>query len=100
MNSEEKFSLYLTVLRFLVFKVTDNLVRIYMHIDAINNKIFLTAFYRKILSSIDIDLLDDIVTNSQAHIPKFNVYSSYKLLKEYKKDEIHDFVVFATAEDI
>jgi hypothetical protein len=94
---EKKFSLYLTVLRFLSFKITENLRRIYLDIDSDSDKILLTAFYRIRPSELELELLDDIVTNSNAHIPDLFVYSRVKLMDELDDNEnrMHDFVVFS-----
>lgn len=98
MNIEEKrFSLYLTVLRFLAFKITENLKRIYLDFDMDSNIMLLTAFYQIYPSKLEMELLDDIVTNSDAHIPDFFVESCVKLAGELSEDEYkkHEFVVFA-----
>jgi hypothetical protein len=94
---EKKFSLYLTVLRFLSFKITENLRRIYLDIDYDADKILLTAFYRISPSELELELLDDIVTDSNAHIPDLFVYSCVKLTAELDDNEyrMHDFTVFA-----
>ena len=68
-EEQKKFDLYLIVLRFLVFKITNNLNRIYLEIDLKKNKMLLTAFYFAPPSELELELLDDIVTNSNAHIP-------------------------------
>lgn len=94
---EKKFGLYLTVLRFLSFKITENLRRIYLDIDFEADKMLLTAFYRNPPSELELELLDDIVTNSDAHIPDIFVYSCAKLIDELHDNEnrMHDFVVFS-----
>jgi hypothetical protein len=97
MNIEEKkFDLYLTVLRFLKFKVTENLKRIYLDFDMDSHKMLLTAFYQIYPSDLELELLDDIVTNSNAHIPDFFIESSIRLVKELDDDENkkHDFIIF------
>jgi hypothetical protein len=95
--NEKKFELYLTVLRFIPFKVTENVRRIYLDINIDSEKMLLTAFYQKYPSELELELLDDIVTNSNAHIPDFFVYPCVKLLHELDNDENrkHDFLVFA-----
>jgi len=97
-NEQKKFDLYLTVLRFLGFKITDNLRRIYLDIDLKSNNILLTAFYLNDPSELELELLDDIITNSNAHIPNLVVESKIKLIDNLKKNEIHDFIVFAVYE--
>jgi hypothetical protein len=44
-SEKEKFNIYLTVLRFLAFKITSNLKRIYLNFDLEASKILLTALY-------------------------------------------------------
>ncbi|MDB5089750.1 MAG: hypothetical protein JWR09_3744 [Mucilaginibacter sp.] len=98
MNIEEKkFGLYLTILRFLTFKITENLRRVYLDFDINSHKILLTAFYQIYPSELELELLDDIVTDSDAHIPDFFVESCVKLVDELSDDEYkkHEFVVFA-----
>jgi hypothetical protein len=98
MNIEEKkFSLYLTVLRFLTYKVTENLKRIYLDFDINSQTMLLTAFYQNYPSELELELLDDIVTNSDAHIPDFFIKSLVKLITEINENENreHDFVVFS-----
>lgn len=99
-EAQKKFDLYLTVLRFLVFKVTSNLKRIYMDVSLNSNEILLTAYYLNPPSELEMELLDDIVTNSSAHIPDLNVVSHVKLIEGHKDNEMHDFVVFAVNESI
>ena len=93
----KKFELYSTVLRFLTFKVTENLRRIYLDFDMEDHAILLTAFYQKRPSALELELLDDIVTNSKAHIPDFYVVPFVKLVDELSDDEYkkHEFLVFA-----
>ena len=99
-NNEKKFQSYLTVLRFLSFKITNNLKRIYLDIDLDSHKMFLTAFYLNHPSELELELLDDIVTNSNAHIPDLFIESLIKLTNSHNKDEKHDFIVFAVNDDI
>lgn len=100
MNLEKKkFEIYLTVLRFLVYKITANLKQLYLDINLENNIIIITAYYENPPSDLDIELLDDICTNSKAHIPNFIVRFSYKLANEYTPDEKHDFIIFSLYEE-
>lgn len=96
--NERKFQVYLTVLRFLVFKVTDNLKRIYLDIDFENKKIILTAYYLGSPSELEIELFDDICTDSESHLPDVFVDGKTKLIEEYN-NENHDFVIFSVYED-
>ncbi|MDR6942085.1 hypothetical protein [Mucilaginibacter pocheonensis] len=98
-NEEKKFDLYLTVLRFLAFSITPNLRRIYLDIDLDLHKMYLTAYYSKTPSELELELLDDIETNSQAHIPDFLVYTEVKVGYDYNENVKHDFVVFAVYEE-
>ena len=100
MIEQKKFELYLTVLRFLLFKVTDNLKRIYLDIDLENKKMLLSAYYLANPSELELELLDDIVTDSNAHIPDLFVESEVKLTKDHNNGHSHDFIVFAVFEDI
>jgi len=98
MDNTEKFALYTTVLRFLVHKVSPNLWRIYMDIYPADQGIELTAFYREPPDELELELLDDIVTNSKAHIPHLYVKGLSKLKETYVSSEKHDFIVFAVHE--
>lgn len=99
-EEQKKFGLYSIVLRFLVFKITNNLKRIYMDVSLESNKILLTAYYSNQPSELELELLDDIVTNSNAHIPDLFIESQVKLTKEYSKSEQHDFIIFAVNDEI
>lgn len=96
-KDEKKFELYSIVLRFLSFKITNNLKKIYFDYDEINNNVILTAFYEKEPSGIELELLDDIVTDSKAHMPDDVVDGVYKLMREHDENEYkkHDFIVFS-----
>ncbi len=98
-KDERKFALYLTILRFIASKVTENLRRLYLDVDVDLCKIYLTAYYSCSPSELELELLDDIETNSQAHIPDFLVYTEAKLVDDYSENEKHDFVVFAFYEE-
>jgi hypothetical protein len=97
---EKKFEIYLIVLRFLPFKITKNLQKIYVDISLVSGTVLLTAYYKDQPSELDIELLDDIETNSSAHIPDLSVDSIIKLVSEYKKNEFHDFTAFAVYEEL
>ncbi|MET3126933.1 hypothetical protein ABID42_002035 [Arcicella rosea] len=99
-EAQKKFELYLTILRFLAFKITNNLKRIYMDIDLEANKILLTAYYSNEPSELELELLDDIITNSNAHIPNLFINSQVKLTKEHINNEQHDFIIFAVNDKI
>ncbi len=93
--NEKKFSLYLIALRFLGFKITPNIERIYLNIDMNSNNIMLIAFYHNSPSELEMELLDDIVTNTNAHIPDFFVEASVKLMVDFDNTIKYDFNVFA-----
>lgn len=99
-KEQRKFELYMTVLRFLLFKITNNLKRIYMDVNLKSNKIILTAYYLNNPTELELELLDDVVTNSNAHIPNLFIESQVKLAKEHNKNEQHDFIVFAVNDEI
>jgi peptidyl-tRNA hydrolase len=99
-EEQKKFELYLVVLRFLVFKITDNLKRIYMDVNLKSNKILLTVYYLNDPTEQELELLDDIVTNSNANIPDLFIESQTRLTKEHNKNEQHDFIVFAVNDEI
>src|SRR5690606_7450763 len=99
-EEQRKFELYLIILRFLAFKITTNLKRIYMDVDLSSNKILLTAYYLNTLTELEEELLDDIVTNSNAHIPDLFIESQTKLIKDHNENEQHDFIVFAVNDEI
>ncbi|WEK34278.1 MAG: hypothetical protein P0Y53_17465 [Candidatus Pseudobacter hemicellulosilyticus] len=98
-ENEKKFSLYLVVLRFLVYKVTSNLNRIYLDVDLPLKKMVLTAFYNEDPSELELELFDDIVTNSNAHIPDFYINSEIQLRKHLDSNAKYDFIIFATYEN-
>ena len=98
-TEEKKFQIYLTILRFLPYKITKNLQKIYVDINQETFKVLLTAYYKNQPSELDIELLDDIETNSSAHIPDFSVESIAKLISEHKKNEFHDFIAFGMYEE-
>jgi len=96
---KEKFNIYLTILRFLAFKITSNLRRIYLNFSLEESKILLTALYLNVPTELEIELLDDIVTNSNAHIPNFFVDSKYLLFQDFNKSISYEFVIFATYDE-
>lgn len=55
----------------------------------------LTAVYKVSPTELELELLDDIVTNSNAPISDFFVVANVKLMEDFKDKEQHDFVVFA-----
>lgn len=95
----KKFELYSTVLRFLAYKVTPNLRKIFLDIYIEEDKVLLTAVYEKPPSELELELLDDIETNSDAHMPDFFVDSTYRLVKDSHNNVKHEFTVFAVYEE-
>lgn len=98
MTSNRKFQVYLTILRFLVFKITDNLKRIYLDVDFDRKKAILTAFYLVPPTELEVELLDDICTNSEAHLPDLFVHGKTQLIGEHNNED-HDFVIFSVYEN-
>lgn len=98
-SEEDKFILYLTILRFLPFKITDNVRRIYADIDMISKKIIISAYYQREQTELEEELLDDIITNSTAHIPNFFIESKVLLINDFNYSYNHDFVIFAFYDD-
>ncbi|SEO38131.1 hypothetical protein SAMN05428947_102168 [Mucilaginibacter sp. OK283] len=96
MNKEEKiYELSGIVLRYLTKKITENLRRLYMDVDFQENNIILTAYFETEPSCIELDLLDDIVTNSMVAIADFSVEARVKLFEDFRYDEKHDDLIFA-----
>jgi len=93
-KNQKKFQIYLTVLRFISFNVTPNLQRINLDIDLDNNTVMLRAFYLKNPSDLDLELFDDICTDSDAHLPNFKVKNQTSLISSFHGDK-SDFVVFS-----
>ncbi|MCB9236150.1 MAG: hypothetical protein H6581_31165 [Bacteroidia bacterium] len=71
-----------------------------MDVNLKSNKILLTAYYLNYPTEVEEELLDDVVTNSNAHIPDMFIESQTKLTKEHNKNEQHDFIVFAVNDEI
>lgn len=95
MENEIKFNVYTTVLRFLLFKITTNLFRIYLDINIESKDVILLAIYTKPPSKLELELLDDIETNSDAHLPDFSVKSKYITINQLDETDSHDFIVYA-----
>lgn len=94
---KEKFEVYTTILRFLPYKVTDNLLRIYLNVNFKNHTATLTSFYQSAPSELELELFDDICTNSIAHLPELFVQGETKIIDEL--DGSYDFVIFAKYDD-
>lgn len=90
-----KFELYLTMLRFIPYSITENVRRIYADIDLKNNDIMITAYYQNKQTELEAELLDDIVTNSQAHIPDLVVDCKVSMIDSFDDTVKHDFLLFA-----
>ena len=83
-SEQEKFNLYLTVLRFLPFKITKNLRRIYLDFDMNNRRMVLTAFYESLPTELENELLDkEIILKLFGGLEEFKVY--HKTYKENKR---------------
>lgn len=96
----DEFQIYTTILRFLPFKITSNLVRIYLNIELDKNKVILTSFYHSSPTELEIELFDDICTNSKAHLPNLIVEGKVKTVDEFNDNDKYDFVVFSIYESI
>lgn len=96
---QKKHKLYSIALKFLTFKITNNLRRIDMDVYIDSNRILLTAVYATDPSELELELLDDIVTNTNAHIPDFFVESMVVAMKDYDINKDHDFVLFAAYDE-
>lgn len=59
-----------------------------MDVDFSTNKILLTAYFSSKPSELDLELLYDIETNSDEHIPDLYVDSKVKLISELKKNNM------------
>ncbi len=91
---DKNFEIFLTILRFLGYKITNNLKKIYCDIKG--DKVLLTAYYKEKPSELELELLDDIETNSDAHLPHHIVESTVKLFSEFDENKKHDYLIFAT----
>jgi len=76
-NKQRKYELYHVVLMYLAGKITENLRKLYMDVDFHMGRIMLTAFYQTQPTDLELELLDDIVTNSNAPIP--DLFVMYRL---------------------
>lgn len=94
-QKEKHFNLFSTVLRFLPFKITFNLKRIYLDIDEAKNRMTLLAVFEHEPSELELELFDDIVTNSNAHIPDYFIDQQHTLIGNFDAHAKHDFIVFA-----
>jgi hypothetical protein len=97
-DSEKKFQLYLTILRFLPFKITANFRRIYVDINLASSRVALTAYFNDYPSELDLELFDDIVTDSNAHLPDFFVEKNIQISKSSALLAKHEFLAFAVYE--
>jgi hypothetical protein len=95
---QRKFEIYLTALRFIAFKVTENLRRICLDIDELNKEITLTAYYKTKPSELENELLDDICTNSKAHLPEHSVEYVINYEIQNLTELNHEFVLFSVYE--
>lgn len=55
----------------------------------------ITAYYQNTQTELEAELLDDIVTNSQAHIPDLYVDCRVAMIEDYTNNKKHDFLLFA-----
>lgn len=99
---EKKYEIYLKVLSCISGYITHNLKRLYLDIDIIKEEALITAYYNKIPNELELELLDDIETNSISKIENiiFN-QSIWFLSQEIRADEYkyHDFLLFSFYEE-
>jgi hypothetical protein len=97
-TAQQKFALCQTVQRFLPYKITGNLRRIYLDFDLEAGRLLLTAVYAQRPTELELELFDDIVTNSNAHVPDFYIDQTVKLTQDLNPAQVPECVVFATYE--
>ncbi|MDY3315910.1 hypothetical protein PG630_01110 [Riemerella anatipestifer] len=101
-EKEKKYEVYLNAVCFVAGYVTKNLRRLYLDVDLIGKSAQIIAFYDTLPTDIDLELLDDIETNSISRSPDiiFN-QSKWFLFKQIRKDEYkyHDFLLFSFYEE-
>ena len=98
-EDQKKFQVYLTVLRFLAHKITTNYKRLYLDVNESLKKVFITAYLNDKPSELELELLDDIESNSDAHLPNHAVYTDITIIKDEPKYKKHDFLLFAFYEE-
>jgi hypothetical protein len=100
MNLQQKsFELYLTVIRFIAYKVTPNVRRIYLDVNHTEKECIITGLFNEPPSDLEKELFGDIVTNSIAHIPDYSVIDQIQTITTYDNAMKHDFTVYAVYED-
>lgn len=97
-QNEIKHAIYLNVVCFIANYVTYNLKRLYLDVDLVNEVAKLTAYYENEPTELELELLDDIETNSISRSPNILFdKSSWYLTINLKDDEYrhHDFLLFS-----
>ncbi|WP_342644704.1 hypothetical protein [Mucilaginibacter sp. CSA2-8R] len=92
---ERKYDLSTQVYRQLVKNITENMRFLYLDIDMEEHDMMLTAYFATEPTEVELELLDDIATNSSAPLPDFSVSYNYKLTSEHQENEKHDYLIFA-----
>jgi hypothetical protein len=93
-----KYDVYLNVICFVARYITPNLKRLYLDVNRKNELAQITAFYSKKPTELELELLDDIETNSISRSPNIIFeQSNWKLISDLKEDENkrHDFLLFS-----
>ena len=98
-TEEIHFNIYLMSLRFITYKVTENLRKLGIDIDDKEKKVILTAYYNEKPSDLESELLNDIETNIEAHLPHHFVISQAKFGLDDLKNVKHKFILFSFYEE-
>lgn len=85
-NKEKKYEVYLNAICFVAGYITKNLSRLYLDINLDKKTAQITAFYNTLPTDLDLELLDDIETNSISRSPDIIFdQSKWFLVKDLKK---------------
>lgn len=87
-------------MRFLAYKITPNIRRIYMDVYDTDSRVVLSFVCDIPPSELELELIDDIETNSSAHMPDYAVFSEIFIRPDYDFFTRHDFVIFAFNDDL
>jgi hypothetical protein len=97
-NNKIKYDVYLNVICFIARYVTPNLKRLYLDVNVEKELAQITAFYVNKPTELELELLDDIETNSISRSPNIIFeQSKWLLVKDLNEDEYkrHDFLLFS-----
>ncbi len=92
---EKKYHLSTQVYRQLAYNITENMRFLYLDIDMKEHDMMLTAYFRTEPTEVELELLDDIATDSSAPLPDFTVSYIYKLTSQHQENEKHEYTIFA-----